>query len=139
MKRFCVIGHFGYGDNLVNGQTIKTKIISKELCRQLGKENIITIDTCWKVRTIPLLILEIIRAIIICKNIVMLPAQNGIKVFAPLLLGGKLICGVHIHYIVIGAWLPQLAKKKKFLSYILKQFNGIYVETETMKKQLETQ
>ena len=27
MKKVCVIGHFGFGENLLNGQTIKTKIV----------------------------------------------------------------------------------------------------------------
>ena len=31
MKTACVIGHFGFGRNLLNGQTIKTKILTEEL------------------------------------------------------------------------------------------------------------
>ena len=40
-----VIGHFGYGKNLVNGQTIKTKIITDELKKILGEDNVETIDS----------------------------------------------------------------------------------------------
>ena len=30
-KKVCVIGHFGEGKVLLNGQTVKTKIITEEL------------------------------------------------------------------------------------------------------------
>ena len=38
MKRACVLGHFGFGENLLNGQTIKTKIVTDELERRLPDE-----------------------------------------------------------------------------------------------------
>ena len=37
MKKVCVIGHFGFGENLLNGQTIKTKIVTKELINSLAQ------------------------------------------------------------------------------------------------------
>ena len=30
MRRISICGHFGFGKNLLNGQTVKTKIISDE-------------------------------------------------------------------------------------------------------------
>src|SRR5699024_10336083 len=44
-----------------------------------------------------------------------------------------------IHYVVIGGWLPEFLKKRKNLMRILKSFDGIYVETNTMRKELEEQ
>ena len=44
-KTVCIIGHFGFAKNLLNGQTVKTKIITKELEKQLGKEEVLKIDT----------------------------------------------------------------------------------------------
>ena len=38
-----VLGHFGEGKNLLNGQTIKTKIVTEELENQLGAENVLKI------------------------------------------------------------------------------------------------
>ena len=45
MKKVCVIGHFGFGENLLNGQTIKTKIVTKELDKQFGADQVVKIDT----------------------------------------------------------------------------------------------
>ena len=40
-----VLGHFGEGKNLLNGQTVKTKIITEELQNRLGQEQVLKIDT----------------------------------------------------------------------------------------------
>ena len=45
MKKVCVIGHFGFGKELLNGQTIKTKTVTIELEKQLGKDQVVKIDT----------------------------------------------------------------------------------------------
>ena len=45
MKKVCVIGSFGFNKNLLNGQTIKTKIIAKELSSSLGEDQVLKIDT----------------------------------------------------------------------------------------------
>lgn len=41
MKKVCVIGHFGFKENLLNGQTIKTKIVTDELQAQLGDDQVV--------------------------------------------------------------------------------------------------
>ena len=45
-----ILGHFGEGETLLNGQTVKTKIITEELQNQLGQANILKFDTKggWK-------------------------------------------------------------------------------------------
>ena len=45
MKKIAVIGHFGFGTESLDGQTVKTKIVTNELQRQLGEEQILRIDT----------------------------------------------------------------------------------------------
>lgn len=45
LKMISVIGHFGNGKNLLNGQTIKTKIVTDELSKQLGNNEVIIFDT----------------------------------------------------------------------------------------------
>lgn len=45
MKKVCIIGHFAFGKELLNGQTVKTKIIANELEKRLGADEILKIDT----------------------------------------------------------------------------------------------
>lgn len=138
MKIVCVIGHFGEGKVLLNGQTVKTKIITEELQRQLGHEQVLKIDTHGGVKTLLKAPFHVLRALIECKNVLIFPAHNGLKVYAPLLSILKhFFKDRKLHYIVIGGWLPQFLSNKKRLRNILKKFEGIYVETNTMKLALD--
>ena len=67
-----------------------------------------------------------------------MPAHNGVRVYVPLLtFFRKFFKKRKLHYIVIGGWLASFLKKKKGLARKLKKFDGIYVETKTMKADLE--
>ncbi|MGN0646934.1 MAG: glycosyltransferase [Mogibacterium kristiansenii] len=136
MKKVCVIGHFGFGKNLLNGQTIKTENVTRELEKQYGEDQIIKIDTHGGVKALPQLIMQMIEAFKHSENVVIFPAHNGVKIFVPLCNVLNAIFKRKVHYIVIGGWLPSFLNGKCFLKKNLMQFDGIYVETNTMKKAL---
>ena len=139
MKKVCVIGHFGNGKNLLNGQTIKTKIITEGLIKALGEDEVSTIDTHGGAKALPRCFLQLGLSFIKCKNVIMLPAHNGVRIFTPILLFWKALFHRRLHYVVIGGWLPDYLKDKPRLAKQLKKFDGIYVETSTMKKAMEDQ
>lgn len=139
MKKVCVIGHFGFGKELLNGQTIKTKIITKELVKQLGKEQVTKIDTHGGVKSLFKLPIQVFSALKNNQNVVILPAHNGLRVITPLLTLENKLFHRKLHYVVIGGWLPDFVKNRKLLKKQLQNFNHIYVETSTMKKALEKQ
>ena len=134
----CVLGHFGEGENLLNGQTVKTKIFTQELQNQLGYDRVIKIDTYGGWKTLLKAPFQVFRALRDSENVLIFPAHNGLRVYAPLLFFFRPIFkNRKLHYVVIGGWLPQFLKKRKLLDNVLKGFDGIYVETSTMKKALE--
>ena len=108
IKSAAVLGHFGHGQNLLNGQTIKTKIVAEELQRQLGEDQVVCIDTHGKLKTLLRAPFQVISALKGSKNVLMFPAQNGLRVYAPLLAFFRTFFrGRSLHYVVIGGWLPQ--------------------------------
>ena len=69
MKKVCVIGHFGFGKELLNGQTIKTKTVTIELEKQLGKDQVVKIDTHGGARVFLGIICKMLKAFCYCENI----------------------------------------------------------------------
>lgn len=131
-----VIGHFGYGKNLVNGQTIKTKIITDELKKILGEDNVETIDSSIGRKGVVSLFFRVGVMMYRCKNIIMLPAHNGLIYFSIVLWFWSYFFYARLHYVVIGGWLADFLKTKKWLSNILKKFHFIYAETTVMTQTL---
>lgn len=137
MNRIGICGHYGGNKNFLDGQTVKTKIITKELQKDLGSNEVKIVDTYGgKKRLLPI-VFNLIKLVMQCKNIVILPAHNSLRIFAPLLAFGNNFYHRKLHYVVIGGWLPEFVATRKWLKNVLMKFNFIYVETSTMKNKLE--
>lgn len=138
--RASVLGHFGEGKILLNGQTVKTKIITEELQNQLGQDQVLKVDTHGGYKTLLKAPFQVFHALKNSSNVLIFPAHNGLRVYAPLLFYQKhLFRKRKLHYVVIGGWLPQFLMRRRGLANILKKFDGIYVETNTVKTALEAQ
>ena len=123
MYKVGICGHFGINQKLLNGQTIKTKVLTEELIKALGDKAVCTVDTYgWKKNPVSLFI-KCVLLIKKCENIVILPAQNGVKVFVPLFLLLNKFFHRRLHYIVIGGWLPNYLKDKPKLRNWVSKFN----------------
>lgn len=131
-----VCGHFADGKEFYDGQTIKTKYIYEGLNLYLGEAEVCKIDTYgWKKNPLKLLFSCYILAKS-CESIIITPAHNGVKVFIPIfLMLGKLF-NTNINYIVIGGWLPKMISENKNINFLIKNINGVYVETNTMLEKL---
>lgn len=136
MKKIGICGHFGFRHKCLDGQTIKTKIVTKELLKKYGKDNIALLDTHDSKKHIISILKKLIRLLKGCENVIIFPAHNGLRIFAPFLSLFNRIYKRKLHYIVIGGWLPEFIKNRKYLEKSLKSFDYIYVETNTMKRAL---
>ena len=137
MDKIGVCGHFGGNKIFLDGQTVKTKIITKELEKKFGDNEVKKVDTFGgKGKLVPI-VLNLISLVMHCKNIIILPAHNGLRIFAPLLAFVNSFYRRKLHYVVIGGWLPEFVSTRKNLQRALMKFDFIYVETNTMKNKLE--
>lgn len=140
IKKATVIGHFAFGEELLNGQTIKTKILTDELDKKFGKNKIRKIDTHGGKKLLLKVPFQVLSAFVHSENIIIFPAHNGVRVYVPLLAVGKKFFDTRrLHYVVIGGWLPEFIQHRKRLKNCLNKFDGIYVETSTMKRRMEQQ
>ena len=132
-----IIGYFANGKSKAGGQEAKTCAIAREIEKSIGKSNILEIDTLnWKKHPFRLLF-NLIQLGTNCKNVIMLPAQNSLPVFSCILTTLKKITKCRIHYAVVGGWLASKAKNNSILTHWLKCIDYIYVETSSMKRDLE--
>lgn len=140
MKKVAVIGHFAYGKEYLDGQTVKTKVLSQTLCDRYGEDAILKVDTHGWSKNPFGFFCKVWKTAKQAENVVILPAHNGLRIIVPLLhCAVKLHKSCKLHYAVIGGWLPKLLQDKPGLAKKLKKFTGIYVETATMEKALEAQ
>ena len=138
LKKVCVIGHFAFGKNALNGQTVKTQILTQELYRRYQEEQVSCMDTAKGWKTLLLCRGMLKNALKQHQNVVILPAQNGLRVIAPLLSRlKKAYPNRRIHYVVVGGWLPTFLQNRPKLKGCLMAFDGIYVETSTLQKALQ--
>lgn len=135
--RAGLIGRLGLGKELLNGQTVKTKILLSALADAIGDENIHRVDTYGGIKALLRLPFQCVAEVMRCRNVIMLPAHKGLRVIAPVLAMANIFTHRKLHYVVIGGWLPGFLEHKPFLRWCLKAFDGIYVETKAMKKGLE--
>lgn len=136
VPRVAIVGHFDDGAPAADGQTVKTRI-TRDLLRDVcGSENVIAVDTRgWSRRPLALLT-ECVRAIRATDIVVMLPAQNGLRVFGPLIGRVARMRGSRSVYSVIGGWLPDYLRGRPCLARCLRGFDDVLVESRAMAGRL---
>ena len=139
MKKAALIGHVGKGKELLNGQTIKTKTVTEELQKLVGRDQLLLIDTHGGIKAYMRLPFQLLQALCSCRDLIIFPAHNGVRIIPPMLDILNFPFRRGLHYVVIGGWLPELVKDKPSLKKHLKRFRGIYVETHTLKRRLKEQ
>ncbi len=136
MIKTVIIGQYGEGPQYVTGQAVKTYFIAGWMQKRFGSENVEIINTYgWRKHPVSLL-LSIVRAMSRCSNAVILPAQHGVKVFAPLVAGLNRLFRRRIFYIVIGGWLADTLRENRSLLRAVASFDGVCAETESLAADL---
>ena len=137
LKTIGIIGHFACGLNMTDGQTVKTVTVTNALEERFGADEVIKADTHGGVKNLLKMPFTVIKMMRKATNIIILPAQRGLRVIVPLLVFFNNFYHRKLHYCVIGGWLPGLIKNKKRLINYLQKFSGIYAETTAVKKGME--
>lgn len=102
MKRILVIGAFGYDNNQLDGQTIKTRNVYKLLQnRHKGKHSYI--DTL-SLRKRPWLICTMFYRLMLCDTLIILPCLNNLTIMFPMFYYMSKVFCFDIVSICIGGW-----------------------------------
>ena len=136
MKKAAILGHFAFGEDKANGQTIKTKIVGAELKKHFGEDEVTFYDTMggWKfLLKLPFVLIHILYK---HKNVVLLPAYKAVCIIVPTITLLNVFFRRHLHYVVIGGRLTKLIHDFPLLKTPLRRLSQIYPETHLMQKEL---
>jgi len=133
--KISLVGSFGFGKELCDGQTVKTIEYAKLLERIYGAERINRVDTNGWCKSPWKLLSYVVEACRCSEIVIMLPAHNALRVIPWVVMLFKRK-GVRSFYAVIGGWLPEFLRGKPVLAKILQKMDGIWVETHRMKSAL---
>lgn len=136
--RYGICGAFDFKEKAIGGQSVKTREFYYALCDRIGKENISILESSSYKKNPPLFLFKMWLLMKQCEAVVVFPAQKGIKIFAPLCKMFKEPCRTRTYYNVIGGWLAQLVDENPKLKKSLSNFDSILVETNIMKRELES-
>lgn len=137
MYKIGVWGQFGNGGKIADGQAVRTTIITNELRRRYGDESVKSVNTnAWRKNPVRFL-LSSISLLRKSEVFIIAPADNGFKVFVPILDFFNRLFRRKILYVVIGGFLPGLLRAKPRYIKMVNRFSGLFVQTENLRKDLE--
>ena len=133
--RITIIGAFAFDTMDTGGQPVKTRELYYALVEKYGTDRVRYLDTKgWKKEPIKCFFMAI-SLILWSNRCVMLPAENGLKLFSRMLRFFK-SRDRKVYYDVIGGWIANHLKKDNGTKKSLFHFDGIWVETKTLEREL---
>lgn len=129
-------GQFGEKDSNADGQAVRTNLIYNYLELKDGYNNLNKVSTYnWKQNKFSLLF-NTIKLFFKNDKIVILPANNGLKVIVKLLNTLNVFKKKDLYYIVIGGFLPDFLNHNKKYMKKIKRYKGVFVQTKGLKDEL---
>lgn len=123
MLKATIIGHFGFGLECFDGQTVKTRNLARVLDKIFGENYILKQDTKGSLNSLLKSPIVVWKAFKQSQNIIILPAYRGIRIYAPLLIFYRLFFkNRKSHYVVVGGWLDSFLSSKPFLKKAITEF-----------------
>lgn len=136
-KQIFICGNFGYKNNQLDGQTIKTRELKDRIEDYLSIDVVYT-DTSY-IRSQPIKTLfKIVKNFIFSSHTIIMPDKMAYTVLLPFYILFNIRKTRDIRYVVIGGWLPGFLKSNPFYRTLSRNINCIYVEAEEMKAKINS-
>ena len=111
MGKILVLGAFGYSNNQLDGQTIKTRNVYNLLVeRYIGK--VMKADT-QDIKTKPWLLFSLLYQLMTCKTLILLPCLNNLSYIFPVVYLLSKVFRYEIISICIGGWQVEYFQGNK--------------------------
>lgn len=135
-KKYLIGVCGGFDNSIINGQALRTMSVTDRITEVVGKDRVSVVKYAnWKKRPFSLLF-EYLRQIRRSRSLVVFPDERAIRFIIPIATFFSRFSKTKVFYVVIGGWLPVFLKKHRFLKKRLAKIDALFVQTETLKKQL---
>ena len=133
--KIAIIGYFGYVNNQIDGQTIKTRELHS-LIQKKAPDKILTFYDTQKLQDSPLYMLPLLRCAWKANILIYLPGKRSLLTLFPFLFLLSKIKKQKLIYPVVGGWLSEFIEKKKWLQYMLRKLTVVLVESHALANRL---
>lgn len=141
MKKIIIIGNFGYYDNDLNGQTMRTRTIYKSLAVHNDKFKTVVFDTSqfmqYSLGKKTLVLFKLFINLLLASKAIIMPGQKSIRKILWLLYVMNTVFLKKFFVITIGGWLNDYIEKNTFIFKYLKRAEFIFVQTPSLKEELK--
>ena len=131
----CVVGNYGNGEKLTDGQGIKTLELYNSLVKRYGANKVSRVNLYSKNRVV--LGCKLLSALFRCNNIIVLVSKNGRKTVIPFLVALNKAFHRRIFHSLIGSTTHETLDENRKYVKIFNEIEGNWSETSTEKKLLE--
>ncbi|WP_193039179.1 glycosyltransferase family 4 protein [Pseudoalteromonas nigrifaciens] len=134
-KKVLIIGYFGYSDNQLDGQTMRTRSIYS-LLNEESNFDVNYFDT-QSFRQTKLNLVTLIKMLIKTDVVFCICAHRSLKYLFPLVFLLAKVARTKINYVSVGGWLYGFIKDKPIHKFMLRRVSGIYVQTTNLVSTLK--
>ena len=139
-KKIGVIGHFAYGFDLCDGQTVKTRNVAM-LLEKYGYAPSVKVDTyLFKLKKISKkvkLLLDTLRCMFTCKHIFLLVSVNGMNFYLPFIYHLNKLMKRQVYHYIIGSELLGMVDENPGLVKYLNAINVNWFEYDGGTRRLK--
>lgn len=135
-KRVGLIGRLDPDCELFDGQTVKTRMMYRLLCKLYGEGNVFVVDTKDYRHNAARVAMQTARCLLTCKDVFVSLSRNGRKAFFPLLSFAARHLHTRVYHNLIGGWLARdLGEYPRQVDY-LNDFRVNWVESHQLVESL---
>lgn len=136
-RRIAIIGHFGGKEELLDGQTVKTKTLYQELSEKTNWR-IRKVDTYYRQKNPVKLLCQSVFTLLTTRDVVVILSENGRRFYFPILYFFAQVFRTRVYHDLIGARLAKNVTEYPAFRKYLNSFQVSWVETASVKAELET-
>ncbi len=136
MRKVAILGHFGADKTILDGQTIKTRILYDELCHETNW-TLKKVDTYYKEKRPIKLLLDSLKCFSSTKDIIVLLSGRGMRVYFPILFFFSKVFHVRVYQDMLGGNMDMYVEKYPRFKKYLNSFVVNWSETSYVKRKMD--